>query len=58
MEVRIKNLEDKVEDMNHKLDELLALRYKGAGAFWLAATLIGTGIVGVFTQLLTWLKGH
>lgn len=34
-----------------KLDELLALRHKGVGAFWLASALLGTGIVGFFQWL-------
>lgn len=34
-----------------KLDELLALRHKGVGAFWLASTLLGVGIVGFFQWL-------
>jgi len=57
MEVRIKSLEDKVDSMDSKLDELLALRYKGAGAFWLATAILGTGIVGALSQFLHWLKG-
>jgi hypothetical protein len=57
MEVRITQLENKVDDMNSKLDELLALRYKGVGAFWVASSLIGTGIVGFVVQVLNWLRG-
>lgn len=48
--------QDQVET-NQKLDELLALRYKGVGAFWLASALLGTGIVGSLLTFLTWLKG-
>jgi len=54
MKVEIKYLKDQVHDMNAKLDNLLALRYKGAGAFWLASALFGI----VFTGLLAYLKGH
>jgi hypothetical protein len=38
--------------MDKKLDDLLALKYKGAGAFWLASTIIGTGIIALLTQFL------
>lgn len=55
LETRIKVLEKTVEGMDAKLDELLALRYKGAGAFWLAAALLGTGIVGAISQFISWL---
>jgi hypothetical protein len=57
VEERVNALENKVDDMNQKLDQLLELRYKGMGAFWLASTLIGTGIVGAMFQLLAWFKG-
>lgn len=51
LEERVSVLEDKVDSMNDKLDELLALRYKGVGAFWLASSLIGTGIIGFIYAL-------
>lgn len=44
-------------DTNEKLDDLLALRNKGAGAFWLATTLAGIGAVGIFMQFMEWLGG-
>lgn len=46
----------KQAEINDKLDELLAMRNKGIGAFWLASTLIGTGMVGMIVQLLSWWK--
>jgi hypothetical protein len=49
--------EHKIE-VNSKLDELLALKYKGAGAFWLASALIGTGIVGFITQIFHFFGGR
>lgn len=57
LEERVNALEGKVDNMNDKLDELLALRNKGAGVFWLASTLIGTGIAGAFFQIMSWFKG-
>ena len=30
-----------------KLDELLALRHKGVGAFWLASALLGASFIGL-----------
>lgn len=52
VEEQVNDLRDKVDSMEGKLDELLALRYKGAGAFWLAAALLGTGIIGSIAQIL------
>lgn len=44
-----------IADINSKLDELLALRNKGLGAFWLATSLVGVGAISVFYKVLTWL---
>jgi chromosome segregation ATPase len=55
VEEQVNELRDKVDSMERKLDELLALRYKGAGAFWLAAALVGTGIIGAVAQLFHYL---
>jgi hypothetical protein len=52
VETRLTALEKKAESMDSKLDELLALRYKGAGAFWLASALLGTGIVGFIQWII------
>jgi hypothetical protein len=56
VEVRLLAVEKTVEGMDKKLDDLLALRYKGQGAFWLAAMLLGTGIVGAISQLIHYLR--
>jgi len=44
------------ESVDGKLDELLELRNKGIGAFWLVSTIIGGGFVGAVITLLNWLK--
>lgn len=56
LETEVRLLKETVNDMDGKLDTLLALRNKGAGAFWLASTLIGTGIIGALTVLIDWVK--
>lgn len=53
MEVRLQTLEEKVDRMDSKLDDLLALKYKGAGAFWLMTVLFGAG----FSLLISWIRG-
>lgn len=45
------------KEMGDKLDDLLALRNKGAGVFWLVSSLIGAGIVGGAVQFMKWLVG-
>lgn len=62
---RITLLEYKLElqgnalsEIDRKLDELMALRQKGLGAFWLASSILGTGIVGAVALLVNWFKGY
>lgn len=54
LEVRVSDLLKTQQETNDKLDELLAMRNKGIGAFWLASTLLGTGIVGFIVQFIDW----
>lgn len=54
LEVRVSDVQKKQQEINDKLDELLAMRNKGIGAFWLASTLLGTGIVGFVVQFIDW----
>lgn len=46
-----------MKGLNDKLDELLALRNKGAGVVWLISGLIGTGIMGACIQFFKWFTG-
>lgn len=54
LEVRVTDLLKTQQETNDKLDELLTMRNKGIGAFWLASTLLGTGIVGFIVQFIDW----
>lgn len=54
LEVRVTDLLKTQQETNQKLDDLLAMRNKGVGAFWLASTLLGTGIVGFIVQFIDW----
>lgn len=46
-----------LDRMNSKLDELIGLRNKGMGVFWLASALFGGGLFGVFTALSSYFRG-
>jgi hypothetical protein len=56
VEVRLSALERKVESMDSKLDQLLELKLKGQGIFWLASALFGTSIIGGITVMLSWFR--
>lgn len=43
--------------LEQKLDDLLVLKDKGMGAFWLASTIFGTGIVGGIIMLINYFRG-
>lgn len=54
LEERVTELGVRMDRIEGKLDELLALKNKGAGAFWLASIIFGAGMVGIVTSLLQW----
>lgn len=56
LEVLIQHVRTEQAETTAKIDELLAMRNKGLGAFWLASTLLGTGMVGVIVELISWIK--
>lgn len=48
---------EKFEEVNKKLDDLLALRNKGAGVFWFISLIIGSaGMYGLY-NLFHWIGG-
>jgi len=57
VEIKLEKVTESTAEIKDKLDELLQLKSKGVGAFWLASTLLGTGIVGVIFALFNWMKG-
>jgi hypothetical protein len=57
LELQVKLLQLTVESTNTKLDELLTLRSKGVGAFWIASSLFGTGLIGAITLVAQWMRG-
>lgn len=56
LETKVRSMENSLGTMDGKLDDLLALRHKGIGAFWLASALAGTGIIGGVSLLWDWLS--
>jgi hypothetical protein len=54
LEAKMEVIERGQTSMDAKLDDLLALRNKGAGAFWLATSLAGAGAISIFLQVAHW----
>lgn len=54
LETEMSYVKDELREINAKLDDLLALKYKGAGAFWLATSLFGISFAGLITMVLSW----
>lgn len=50
-------VKDRFTTQDKKLDELLALRNKGAGVLWLIGGVVSTGLMGVVVEIVNWLKG-
>jgi len=48
LNVEVNELKEDNKKILGKLDELLELRSKGMGVFWILSGLFGTGIVGLF----------
>lgn len=47
-----------LKETNQKMDDLLTLRNKGAGVFWLMSLLVGTGVLSIGSEFLRWLFGR
>lgn len=58
LELKVKELSETNQRIESKLDDLLQLKSKGMGAFWLASTLLGTGIIGFVLAFIGYFKGH
>ena len=57
LEVEVASLKAGMTSMESKLDELLDLKSKGMGAFWLASLVVGTIISLAGSSLIDWVRG-
>lgn len=56
LESQVSHLSKVNDEILEHTRELIGLRDKGIGAFWLASSLVGTGIAGFITIVLGWFK--
>lgn len=47
----------KLNEINKKLDEILELKAKGMGAFWLASAFIGIIFAALGSGIVSWIRG-
>ncbi len=57
LEHKVEQVSKELASIEAKLDELLTLRSKGMGAFWVASSILGTGIIGAIAMFVNWIKG-
>jgi hypothetical protein len=56
LEERVDELSTRMARVEDKLDQLLELKNKGAGAFWLVSLIIGSGIITAVVEALHWFR--
>lgn len=49
LETRVTQINESLEDIKQKLDELLTLKAKGMGAIGLVTLVVGSGLLGLIT---------
>ena len=52
----VTELKSDIKELNSKIDDLLALKYKGQGMFLLASAIFGTSIIGTLTLIMSWFR--
>lgn len=57
LEEHKKQTTEQFTDIGKKLDDLLTLRNKGAGIFWLISSLMGVGLIGGTVQFFHYMFG-
>lgn len=59
LETKFEEMQKDISNISEKLDELLELKSKGLGAFWLVGLIFGSGALGVIAMLANFFKpGH
>lgn len=56
VKLEVSELRIEAKEMNRKLDELLLLRAKGQGAFWLGTVVFGTSLAGLISYVVSIFK--
>ena len=57
VEQRVDLLIEAFEKRDEKIDQLLELKNKGLGAFWLVTLIFGSSLIAGVASLVNWIKG-
>lgn len=57
LETEVRTLKEGQVEIIEKLNDLLSLKNKGLGAFWLASALVGAVFMLISNTVLGWFKG-
>ncbi len=58
VETELAGMKAMLTEVRDSQRDMVALRNKGIGAFWVASTLLGTSIVGTLTFAWEWIGKH
>lgn len=58
LKAQIETLETKVDTLTKTINELVAIKNKGMGAFWLASIILATAFTTVISAVGSWLRGN
>ena len=57
LEERVDLLIDRFDKRDEKIDQLLELKNKGLGAFWLVSLIFGSSLIAALTAVISWVRG-
>ena len=57
MNHKLETLEAKVDELTNSVQELIALKHKGLGAFWLASIILAGAFTAMISAVGAWFRG-
>lgn len=57
LETNVAQLQETMDSVSVKLDNLLELKAKGMGAIGLVSLILGSGVIGLITLIVSFFKG-
>jgi hypothetical protein len=54
LEIEVRQYKEDVHEIREKLDALLDLKHKGAGALWVISLVVGSGLLGLVATIVSY----